>query len=103
MTYARMINQKFKPGKREEALKIIDRAQKEDVKGFKGIIALLHEDDPDSATVISLWDSEDTLRSSAEGIFHDLMDETEGLRAGPPEIINGKIREMRGQLVQVAI
>jgi quinol monooxygenase YgiN len=101
VAYARLINQKFKPGKREEAIKIIDDVPKERVKGFQGILALLSVDDPDSATLISVWDSEDTLMASQKGIFQDIMNATADLREGPPEMKNVKVRDMRGQLIPV--
>ena len=101
LAYARMVNTRTKPGKREEALKIIDAAPKQNVEGFMGIIALLDEDDPDSMTVISVWDSKETLDASAKGIFKDIMDDTMDLREGPPDVKNAKTREMRGQLVPV--
>ncbi len=101
LAYARMVNTKFKPGKREDALKIIDAGPKQDVKGFVGILALLDEDDPNSATIISVWDSKETLDASAKGIFKDLMDDTKDLREGPPEVKNSQTREMRGQLVPI--
>ncbi len=101
VAYARLLNTKFKSGKREEALKIVDDAPKEDVEGFKGILALLSVDDPNSATIISVWDSEAALNASQKGIFQDIMKATEHLRDGPPEMKNVKVREMRGQLILI--
>jgi quinol monooxygenase YgiN len=101
MSYARVVTAKFKPGKREEALRIIDGGPKEREEGFSGILALIHEDDPDSATIISLWDSEDTLNASEQGIFRNLMKATEEMRVGPPEVKNAQIREMRAQLIPI--
>lgn len=101
VAYARLLNTKFKPGKRDEALEIIDDAPKERVEGFKGILALLSVDDPDSATIISVWDSEDTLNASQKGIFQDIMKATENLRDGPMEMKNVMVREMRGQLILI--
>jgi quinol monooxygenase YgiN len=101
MAFARMVNTKFKPGTRDEAIKIIDASPKEKVKGFQGILALLPMDDPNSATLISVWDSEESLNASQKGIFQDIMNATEDLRDGPMEVKNEKVREMRGQLIQV--
>ncbi len=101
VAFARMLSTKFKPGKREEALKILDDSPKEKVEGFMGILAFLHEDDPDSATIISVWDSKETLDSSAKGIFKNIMDDTEDLREATPDVKSGKVREMRGQLVPI--
>lgn len=94
-----MITTRFKPGTREEAIRIIDKAPKEEVRGFAGIIALLHEDDPDSATVISMWDSEDALNASEKGVFQDVMRATEGLRVETTITKSARVREMREQLV----
>jgi heme-degrading monooxygenase HmoA len=96
-----MVTTKFKPGMREEALKVIDEGPKEKVRGFSGILALLHEDDPDSATILSVWDSEETLNASEQGIFRDLMKATEEYRVGELDMKNAKVREMRGQLVPI--
>ena len=101
MAYARLVNMKFKPGTRDEAIKIIDDAPKQQVKGFKGILTLLPMDDSDSATIISVWDSEDSLMASQEGIFQDVMKATEHLREGPMVTKNVKLREMRGQLMLI--
>jgi quinol monooxygenase YgiN len=101
MSYARLVTAKFKPGMREEAIKIIDGGPKEAEKGFSGILTLLHEDDPDSATIISMWDSEDSLNASEQSIFRDLMKATEDLREGLPDVKNAKVREMRDQLIPI--
>jgi heme-degrading monooxygenase HmoA len=101
VAFARMLSTKFKPGKREEAIKIIDDSPKEEVEGFKGILALLPVDDPNSATIISIWDSEDTLIASQEGIFQEIMKATEDLRDGPPDVKNAKVRDMRAQLISI--
>jgi quinol monooxygenase YgiN len=99
MAFARLVNTKFKPGKRDEAIRIIDDAPKEEVDGFKGILALLSIDDPNSATLISVWDSEESLNASQKSIFQDIMAATENLREGPLDVKNLKVREMRGQLI----
>lgn len=96
-----MVTTKFKPGMREEGIRIINEAPKQEARGFTGILALLHDDDPDSATIISFWDSEDSLNASGKGIFQDVMKATENVRIGTPEIRNAKLSEMRGQLVSV--
>jgi quinol monooxygenase YgiN len=101
LAYARIVSTKVKPGQREEALRIIDEAPKEKVEGFMGIIALLDEEDPDSMTVISVWDSKKTMDESSKSIFVDVMNNTKDVREGTPEVKNAKIREMRGQLVRI--
>jgi quinol monooxygenase YgiN len=97
MTYARIVTAKFKPGKREEGMRIIDefKGYAEDPKGFQGILALLSTDDPDVATLVTMWDSEETLDTSREGIFNKVMVELEELLEGPVDVHNQKLREMR--------
>jgi heme-degrading monooxygenase HmoA len=96
-----MVSTKFKAGKRDEAIRIIDGFPKEDVKGFEGILTLLPVDDPNSATIISVWDSEDSLNASQKSIFQDIMKATENLRDGPLDVRNTKVRDMRGQLIPI--
>jgi len=101
MALARVVSTKFKPGKRDEAIGIIDTAPKDKVEGFQGILALLPVDDPNSAILISFWDSEETLMASQKGIYQEVMKATENLREGPLDMKNHNVRKMKGQLIPV--
>lgn len=100
-TFTRLVEVKFKPGMREEGIKIIDSFPKERSKGFEGILALYPMDDSNSATVITLWRTEEDLMASQQDIFQAVTKATEGVRDGPPEVKNFKVRDMRAQVITV--
>jgi heme-degrading monooxygenase HmoA len=64
MTFARVVDVKFKPGMREEALNVIADISKDVRSGFEGMLVLIPTNDPDSATYVTLWDSEDAMNDS---------------------------------------
>jgi quinol monooxygenase YgiN len=91
--YARMTVWKFKPGKRAEAVKIVEDSLDEirKNKGFRALITLLSTDDPNGATMIALWDSEETLKASQESIYRKVSGKTIPLAEKPPELKNMEI------------
>ena len=79
---------KFKSGQRESASetlkKITEKARKTD--GFRGHVYLLSRDDPDSETVVSLWEDEEALRASAQGLFQEATRDLGPYITGPPDM-----------------
>lgn len=95
MTYARIVDVKFKPGMRDEGMSIIADIGKEVRDGFEGMLILLPTDEPDKVTFVSLWDSENAMSDSwerinpkAERALKDLMD-------GKPSMRTNQVREVQ--------
>jgi quinol monooxygenase YgiN len=91
--YARMTVWKFRPGKRAEAVKIVEDSLDEirKNKGFRALVTLLSTDDPNGATVIALWDSEEALQASQETIYRKVSGKTIPLAERPPELKNMEV------------
>ncbi len=88
MLYARMTKWKFKPGKRAEAIKIVESFQEDigESEGFRGLIMLLPVDDPNEARFIALWDSEESLKASEKGVYSKVSGKAMPLAEKPPEL-----------------
>jgi quinol monooxygenase YgiN len=91
--HARMTVWKFKPGKRSEAIKIVEDSLEEirNNKGFRGLLTLLPNDDPNEATFMAIWDSEEALNASQKGIYQKVSSKAMTLAEKPPELKNVKI------------
>ncbi len=62
----------FRKGKREEGFAELDRilnASTRHTAGFRGYISLLSHDDSNMATILTLWQDEESLRASEKGVF----------------------------------
>lgn len=86
--YARGTIWKFKPGKRAEAVKLVEGFQDEirKSKGFRGLMVLLSVDDPNEARFLALWDSEDSLKASEKGVYSKVSGKAMPLAERPPEL-----------------
>jgi len=86
--YARMTVWKFKPGKRAEAIKIVEGFQ-DDIRktnGFRGLLMLLSTDDPNEAKFMAIWDSEEALKASEKGVYSKVSGKAMPLAEKPPEL-----------------
>jgi len=90
LLHARLTAWKFKPGKRGEAVKIVEESLDEirKNKGFRGLVTLLTKSDPNSAMFLALWDSEEDLKASEKGIYAKVSGKAMSLAEGPPELKN---------------
>ncbi|MDK2889889.1 MAG: Antibiotic biosynthesis monooxygenase [Methanoculleus sp.] len=88
MVVARLSTWKFKPGQRDAALEVISKKGDEagETKGFRGYLFLMPSDDPDAAVLTTLWEDEESLQASSEGIFREVSGEVERYTASPPEV-----------------
>lgn len=88
MVVARMSTWKFKPGQRDAALEVISKKGDEagKIKGFRGHLYLVPSDDPDAGVFIALWEDEESLQASFEGIFREISGDIEQYAASPPEV-----------------
>jgi hypothetical protein len=62
----------FKRGKREETFSELDRilyTSTRHTPGFRGYIAMLSHDDANKATILTLWQDEESLRESEKGFL----------------------------------
>jgi len=62
----------FKKGKREEAfaeLDLILNSLSQKAPGFRGYMSLLSKDNPNVATILTLWQDVESLEASEKGVF----------------------------------
>jgi heme-degrading monooxygenase HmoA len=95
MTYARLVDVKFKPGKGEQGMSIIADVSKDARDGFEGMLILLSTDDPDKVTYVTLWDSEETLNSSWNQINPKATEALKNHLAEPTVMRTNKVREVQ--------
>jgi hypothetical protein len=62
--YARVSTIRFKPGRREEGIKVLEWYFRKGAAGSTGHLVLVSVDDPDEVTYVTLWSSEETMISS---------------------------------------
>ena len=99
--YARGTIWKFKPGKREEAIKLVEGFQDdiEESKGFRGLIILRSVDDPNEARFLAIWDSEESLKASEKGVYSKVSGKAMPLAEKPPELKHFEIPSARLSLI----
>ena len=62
----------FKKGKREEGFTELDRILNtlaQVAEGFRGYMSLLSFEDPNAVTILTLWQDEDAMKMSEQGVF----------------------------------
>ena len=94
MVFARMSTWRFKKGKCELAFLEIDRilnTATRHVEGFRGYMSLLSREEPDTATIITLWQDEETLNKTSTGTILDAMRTVQDSMEGPPRIENFRV------------
>ncbi|MDW5562062.1 MAG: antibiotic biosynthesis monooxygenase [Methanomassiliicoccus sp.] len=95
MVYARVVDVRFNPGKREEGLDIIANVSREVRDGFEGMLVLLSTDDEDKATYVTLWDSEDAMTGSWMKINPKATQALEGLLAEPVSMRSNEVQKIQ--------
>ncbi len=100
MVHARMTIWKFKPGKRAEAVETVEGFMEEirKTEGFRGMLTLQSMDDPNTATFIALWDSENTMNASQKGIYQKVSKKLQSIATEPPQLMN---QEVHGPVMAV--
>lgn len=94
MTHARLVDVKFKPGKRDEGMSIIADVAKNVREGFEGMLVLLPTDDRDRATYVTLWDSEESMSSSWKKINPRATEALKNVLAEPTVMRTNEVREV---------
>ncbi len=72
----------FKEGKREEGFMELDRILNtltRHTEGFQGYMSLLSYEDPNMATVLTLWRDEQTMQASEEQVYADAIRKVQDL------------------------
>jgi heme-degrading monooxygenase HmoA len=96
LLFARMSVWTFKKGQREKGLDILNErisSQARSTKGYRGYMQLLSEEAADCATIITLWESDDTRNSSSKDVFKDAIKVLEQQVECPPVVTNFKMSD----------
>ncbi len=95
MTFSRLVDVKFKSGRRDEGINKIGDFNKGVREGFEGMLFLFPMNDPDKATYVTLWNSEEAMNDSWNQINSRLMESLGELLEGPPEMRSNEVREIQ--------
>jgi quinol monooxygenase YgiN len=77
----------FKRGKRENAFSELDRILNTSTRhtpGFRGYISMLSHDEANRATILTLWQDEESLRESEKGVFANAINKVRDALEGAP-------------------
>ena len=84
----------FKRGKREAAFAELDKVLNTSTRhaeGFRGYMSMLSHDDVNSATILTLWQDEESLRGSEKGVFAGAIKKIEDSLEGNPRTENFRV------------
>lgn len=84
----------FKKSKRESGFAELDRilnTATRHVEGFRGYMSLLSIEDPNVATVLTLWRDEETLKQTLSGTIQDAISAVQDSLESPPTIKNFRV------------
>jgi heme-degrading monooxygenase HmoA len=103
MAFARFVTWNLRPGTRDEALEILDgfSDKAKGTKGFKGIFAFRDLDNPNTAYILSLWDSEETLNAVASGLVPRVVKAVGDRLLEPPIVKSMEARELAAQTISI--
>ncbi len=103
MAYARLVTWRLKPGRREEALEVFDRFSEEakKINGFLGIFAFNSMDESNTAYVLSLWSSMESLNLANEEIFKPVMESVSDISLEHPVVKILETKELAGQTIRI--
>jgi len=91
LVLARMTVWHFKEGKRDEgflALDLILNTLAHQTEGFRGAISMLSRDDPNAATILTLWVDKEALERSEKEVFSQALIKASDSIDSPPKIEN---------------
>jgi quinol monooxygenase YgiN len=84
----------FRKGKREEGFAELDKILNtlaQESEGFRGYMSLLSHEDPNAVTILTLWQDEDALKKSEQGVFARASKKVEESLEKPPRIENYRV------------
>jgi quinol monooxygenase YgiN len=88
MVLARVTIWRFKQGTREAAFLELDNflnTSTRHAEGFRGYMSMFSTDDPNIATTLTLWQDEDSLKTSETGVFVETIQKIQGCLDGEPK------------------
>jgi len=94
LVLARMSFWTFKNGKREEGFLELDKILNtlaQDSEGFRGYMSLLSNDNPNTLTILTLWQDEDALKKSEQGVFARATQKVQDSLENSPRIENYRV------------
>ena len=94
LVLARLSIWNFKKGKREEGFAELDRilnSTTRHTKGFRGYISLISKDDPDTSTILTLWQDEESLEASEKGVYSLAIAEVQDFLESTPQVKSFKV------------
>jgi quinol monooxygenase YgiN len=93
MAVARIVWWKFKPGAREEAVKRIDGFLDEikSNEGYQGFLMLLSMNNPDRATVVSIWENENAMAKAEKGQYPKVVKAVSDLTTEAPQVAHQNV------------
>jgi hypothetical protein len=94
--FVQVAKQRFRPGSRDEGNEIIERFLDQGWEGLNGYLILFSVDDPDSATYLTFWSSEEAMAGSLKAITEDVYKALGDLGAGRAVMENNEIKELVG-------
>jgi heme-degrading monooxygenase HmoA len=86
---ARVASWEFKPDQRKSGFELLENSVLELVRrteGFRGSLTLLSRDDANLGIIIILWNSEESEKVYADGVFKVTTQNLEPFVTGPPEV-----------------
>jgi heme-degrading monooxygenase HmoA len=89
MVFARLSRWTFKSGKRDESFQELDAAFgniARQAKGYRGVLSLLSQDNPDVGLVITLWTDEESFKASETAVFGNAIQKASENITRPPSI-----------------
>ncbi len=97
--YVRVSRQRYRPGRREEGNAIIATFLTEKEEGYLGYVALNSLDDPDTATYITFWTSEEAMVRSLEVNRENVYKALGDMIAGESEMEHSEVQDMALDMV----
>lgn len=94
LVLVRMSTWHFKKGKRDEGfaeLDLILNSLAQNTKGYRGYLSMLSKDDSNEATVLTLWQDEESLEASEKGVFAQAIAKVQTLLEKPTRIENYRV------------
>ncbi len=84
----------FKKGKRDEGFAELDRILNTSTRhtsGFRGYISLLSKDNSNMATILTLWQDEESLKASEAGVFSNAIESARKFLESGPQVENFRV------------
>lgn len=94
MVLARMSVWHFQKGRREDGFAELDRVLNQSTRhtaGFRGYISLMSKEDANKATVLTLWQDEESLEASEKGVYTNAISKVRECLESSPKLENFRV------------